>query len=91
MLANQRTAAESGMKNGAVGYLNTDWGDYGHLQYLPISFAGVAAGAAMSWCRQSNTDLPLAQIFRSPCLRRPSGVTGAAACELGNVYKSAGK
>ena len=39
-------AAEAGLKYGAIGYLNTDWGDHGHLQYLPMSFAGLAKGAA---------------------------------------------
>jgi hexosaminidase len=46
MLANQLSAAAHGLAHGAIGYLNTDWGDHGHLQYLPISYAGFAAGAA---------------------------------------------
>jgi hypothetical protein len=47
-IENLRSAAEHGLKNGATGYLNTDWGDFGHLQYLPISFLGFALGAAYS-------------------------------------------
>ena len=38
--------AENGLKHGAVGYLNTDWGDRGHWQVLPVSYLGFAAGAA---------------------------------------------
>jgi hypothetical protein len=91
MLANQRAAAEAAMKHGAIGYLNTDWGDYGHLQYLPVSFAGLAAGAAMSWCLQSNRDLPLARLLDAHVFEDAAGVMGAAACELGNVYRAAGK
>jgi hexosaminidase len=91
MLANQRAAAEAGIKHGAIGLLNTDWGDYGHLQYLPISFAGLAAGAAMSWCLQSNRDLPLAHVLDAHVFEDAASVMGAAACELGNVYKAMGK
>jgi hexosaminidase len=91
MLANQRAAAEAGLKHGAIGHLNTDWGDYGHLQYLPMSFAGLAAGAAMSWCLQSNRDMPLARVLGAHVFEDSAGVMGAAACELGNVYKAVGK
>jgi hypothetical protein len=91
MLATQRAAAEAGLKHGAIGFLNTDWGDYGHLQYLPVSFAGLAAGAAMSWCLESNRDLPLARVLDAHVFEDSAGVMGRAVCELGNVYKTAGK
>jgi hexosaminidase len=91
MLANQRTAAEAGLAHGAAGYLNTDWGDYGHLQYLPISYAGLAAGAGMSWCLESNRNLPLARVLDMHAFADATGVMGALAYELGNVYKVAGK
>ena len=91
MLANQRAAAEAGLAHGAAGYLNADWGDHGHLQYLPMSYAGLAAGAAMSWCLQSNRDLPLPRVLDVHVLADAAGVMGAAACELGNVCKAVGK
>jgi len=91
MLANQRAAAEAGLAHGARGYLNADWGDYGHLQYLPMSYAGLAAGAGMSWCLQSNRDLPLPRMLDVHALADAAGVMGAAACELGNVYQAVGK
>ena len=63
MLANARSAAIAGRQHGAIGYLMTDWGDYGHLQYLPVSAAGFIAGAAYSWCAESNDPLPLARLL----------------------------
>ena len=36
--------------HGGAGLLNTDWGDLGHLQYLPDQRPGLAYGAAVSWC-----------------------------------------
>jgi hypothetical protein len=38
----------------AVGLLNTDWGDYGHLNHPEFSTAGMIYGAAFSW----NSDIP---------------------------------
>jgi hexosaminidase len=56
-LANLRNAAQAGMKHGARGYLITDWGDYGHRQYLPASYPGLLYGAAASWCGKSNQNI----------------------------------
>jgi len=91
MLANQRIAAKAGLKHGALGHLNTDWGDFGHLQYWPMSFAGIAAGAAMSWCLQANRDLPLAQALDVQVFCDQAAVSGKLACELGNVYRAVGR
>ena len=48
MVDNCRAAAEAARAHGASGLLNTDWGDMGHLQYLPVSEPGFAYGAAVS-------------------------------------------
>jgi len=45
-LANLRAAAKAGKKFGAIGFLNTDWGDGGHPQPLAVSWPLFAAGAA---------------------------------------------
>jgi len=46
---NIRRYAEAGKKYGAVGLLNTDWGDHGHYNLLAGSFHGIVLGAAMAW------------------------------------------
>ncbi|MEJ6951570.1 glycoside hydrolase family 20 zincin-like fold domain-containing protein [Natronospora cellulosivora (SeqCode)] len=38
-----------GKNYGAIGVLNTDWGDYGHINLLGNSIPGMALGAALSW------------------------------------------
>jgi hypothetical protein len=91
MLANQRAAAANGRKHGAVGFLNTDWGDHGHLQYLPISYAGFAAGAAVSWCEEANRDLDLPAVLNAHAFDDSADVLGKLGCDLGNVYQSVGK
>jgi hypothetical protein len=47
--ANIHNAATAGLKHGAAGLLNTDWGDAGHQQMLSVSLIGFAYGAAASW------------------------------------------
>ena len=56
MISNIDNATKFGLKHGAIGVLNTDWGDNGHLQYLPVSYAGFAYGAAMSWSTRKRPD-----------------------------------
>jgi glycosyl hydrolase family 20 len=51
---NIRGHAKSGKKHGAMGLLNTDWGDHGHINMLAGSLHLISLGAAMSW----NVDAP---------------------------------
>ncbi len=41
--------AARGLKFGAAGFLNTDWGDFGHVNRLGCSYHGMALGAAAAW------------------------------------------
>lgn len=41
--------AEAARRCGAVGLLNTDWGDHGHFNLLGCSMHGIALGAALAW------------------------------------------
>ena len=83
-------AARNGLKHGAVGYLITDWGDGGHWQPLPVSYLGFALGAALSWSLQANQDLDTRDAISRCAFDDPSGIMGALAYELGNVYLDAG-
>jgi hexosaminidase len=85
-LANLRESAENGLRNGAIGYLNTDWGDMGHLQYLPISYLGLAVGAANAWCLDANRDLDIPAALDLHVFRDAAGVMGRLVYDLGNVY-----
>jgi hypothetical protein len=87
-IANLRSSAENGLKYGAIGYLNTDWGDWGHLQYLPVSYLGFAYGAALSWCYESNRDLPLPRALDLHVFHDRAGVMGHLMFDFGNVYQA---
>lgn len=89
-VGNLLQAAENGLKHGASGYLNTDWGDYGHWQAWPVSYLGLMAGAAFSWALESNRSLDLAEMLSWHAFRDASGAMGKAAFDLGNVYRALG-
>ncbi len=46
---NNRVMCAHGRKYGAIGHLNTDWGDYGHINHPWFSIPGILYGAAFSW------------------------------------------
>jgi hypothetical protein len=89
-LGNLLNAAENGLKHGATGYLNTDWGDYGHWQVLPVSYLGFAAGAAYSWDLDANRSVDWPQAVSRYAFRDPTGAMGRLAYDLGNVYQVVG-
>ncbi|MEF9959202.1 MAG: glycoside hydrolase family 20 zincin-like fold domain-containing protein [Niameybacter sp.] len=50
---NIRRMAEHGREHGATGLLNTDWGDYGHVNLFANSMPGMIHGANLSWNPQT--------------------------------------
>ena len=70
-ITNCREAVEAALANGGVGFLNTDWGDRGHLQQVPISDPGFAYGAAVAWCLDANADIDLGAALERARVRRP--------------------
>jgi hexosaminidase len=83
-------AAENGLKHGAVGLLNTDWGDWGHWQPLPSSYVGFAYGAAVSWNVAANRDIDLPAVLDAFVFNDKAGIMGKLMVDLGNVYQIIG-
>jgi hexosaminidase len=90
-IANLKSGAECGLRHGAIGYLITDWGDNGHLQYQPISYLGFMTGAACSWCLETNQDLDLPRALSLHAFKDPKEELGQIAYDLGNIYTLCGK
>ena len=85
-LNNIINAAVNGHKHGAAGFLNTDWGGGGHIQYLPVSYVGYLAGAAASWCNKTYSEEDLVGALDLHVFCDSAKVMGKIAYELGNVY-----
>jgi len=89
-ITNLRAAAENGLKHGATGYLITDWGDNGHWQYLPVSYLGFMAGAAMAWNVAGNSERNWPSVLDTHVFYDRAGVMGRIAYDLGNAYLKCG-
>jgi hexosaminidase len=89
-IGNLRSAARAGRANGAAGMLVTDWGDHGHWQPWPVSFLGLAYGAAMGWCAEANESLDVAAALDLHVFRDDARVLGALARDLGDVHLETG-
>ena len=55
-MTNIRNAVSAGKKYGAKGLLLTDWGDMGHVQYLPFTYVPLSLAASLTW-NGSHSDL----------------------------------
>jgi hypothetical protein len=89
-LDNLRNAAAAGSRHGASGYLITDWGDFGHRQYMPASYAGFLYGAAVSWCGKTNAKLDAAGEVSRHVFDDETGLTGRLWQDVGAVHESSG-
>lgn len=70
---NISTFSAAGKRHGAVGLINTDWGDHGHFNLLACSWHGIALGAACAW----NAAHPTGEQFDEAFCRHVLGVPNA--------------
>ena len=89
-LGNLRSAAEAGLKHGAIGFLNTIWGDHGHHDYQPVYYLPIAYGAAASWAYDANRDADVGPYLAEHIFGDQSGTIGQILFDMGNLYKSVG-
>lgn len=89
-LANLRAAARAGKKFGAIGFLNTDWGDGGHPQPLAVSWPMLLAGASLAWNANDFDERKLIPVLNRDLFEDPTGNAAKAAVHLGFVHKKLG-
>ena len=85
--ANLRSGAKAGLKHGALGYLNTDWGDGGHPQPLAVSWLPYLMGAALSWCGASFDEALLVPVLSRDIFHDPTQRLAKAALALGFAHR----
>jgi hexosaminidase len=89
-LANLHAAAKVGKKSGAVGFLNTDWGDGGHPQPLAVSWPLFAAGAALAWNAKGLDESTVLAVLSRDVFEDATGKVAAAGFKLGFVHQKLG-
>jgi hexosaminidase len=86
-LANIRNAVENGIEHGALGVLNTDWGDGGHWQQLPISYLGWAYAAGLGWAIEQNVEMDVTAVLDAIAFNDRAQVMGKLVYDLGNAFQ----
>ena len=84
MTANVRRAADAAYAYGAEGILLTDWGDFGHLQPISVSYPAMVLAAGYMWDRRGMTEEELGR-------RLDSLIFGAPGCGAGALMLSSGR
>jgi hexosaminidase len=72
-MRNIRRFAAEGLRRGAEGLLNTDWGDNGHRNPLAVSLHNFAYGAACGWNLRAAADPAFARGFTEAFARQTFG------------------
>ena len=88
--ANLKNAAINGIKHGAMGFLNTDWGDGGHWQPLSVSYPTYLYGAAVSWGFEANQNSDVGKLVSRYIFNDPTEKSGQALLDIGNAYLKTG-
>ena len=89
-LANLRAAAKAGKKFGAIGFLNTDWGDGGHPQPLAVSWPMFAAGAALAWNSKNFDESSLVPVLSRDVYEDSTGKAAEVGFNLGFAHQRLG-
>ncbi len=92
MRGNIASAVRHAKANGALGLLITDWGDRGHLQPLPVSYAGWLTHAAAAWnpAAKALEGQELAELLSQHVFADPTGWMGRAWIDLARVGEAVG-
>ncbi|TKG97397.1 beta-hexosaminidase [Puteibacter caeruleilacunae] len=79
-------AAVNGKKYKAIGYLNTDWGDKGHMQPISASYPAFVYGAGLAWSVEENKEADLAALMNQYMLKEEDATLAKALLRLTNAY-----
>lgn len=88
-MANVSRFAAEGRKCNAAGFMNTDWGDYGHRNFLGVSLHSYAHGAAHAWNGAAVDDAQFTRRFTLHAFGDTSGQLAKSIQELGSCGEDA--
>jgi hypothetical protein len=87
MMKNVENATTAGFENNAQGILMTDWGDTPHLQYLTVSYPGLAYAGALGWNVKSKTQVNLAAYMNKVVFNDKQNIIGDLMLQAGNYVQ----
>jgi len=89
-VANVAQFAAAGRRWEAEGLINTDWGDFGHRNFLGVSLHGLAHGAAHAWHGRAVDDEKFTETFCFHVFRQRTARLAGALRTLGDSYRFCG-
>jgi hypothetical protein len=89
-VANVAQFAAAGRRWEAEGLLNTDWGDFGHRNFLGVSLHGLAHAAAHAWHGRAVDDEQFTGVFCFHVFHQKSDHLARALRLLGDSYRLCG-
>lgn len=84
---NIKNACDAVYHHNGEGVLLTDWGDFGHLQFLPISFAPIVYMGLYSWSYNDGVILSVREYLNKYIFGDKNQVIGDLLLDLGNSYR----
>jgi hypothetical protein len=87
MLGNISAAAANAVQYGAGGMVVTDWGDMGHWQYLPVSYAGYVTGGALGWNSRELSAADLSRFLNHYLFRDSTKIMGDLVLDMGRYNR----
>lgn len=86
MFENIKRAASAAVNHKAMGMIVSDWGDGGHWQYAPSSYAGFALAAGLCWHNGSCGEKDVANYLNTFIFEDKSNTMSQLWMDLGNYY-----
>ena len=72
---------------GGLGILLTDWGDFGHLQFLPVSYPPLIFAGLFSWRVSEGTFLTIRDYLNTQIFKDENNIIADTIIDLGNYYR----
>jgi hypothetical protein len=88
---NIRSAAYYGEKNGASGFMITEWGDNGHWQQHPVPIPGYMAGASAAWSGAGGIEIDFKKNLSIHYFSDPTEKAAEALLIMANLYEKYSK
>ena len=82
-IENIKNAIDASVKYDAMGSVLTDWGDFGHLQYLPISYPLIAYFGLASWSNKEGTLLDTKEVLNKEIFKDEAKLIGEILLDFG--------
>ena len=84
---NIKNACDAVVNNNGLGVILTDWGDFGHLQFLPVSYAPIVYMGLYSWSHKEGSILSVRDYLNDVIFKDSNKVIGDLLIDLSHYSR----